>query len=122
MEKHKSLVKLLIKNSDRPDFGKPLEWSPGVEENSFQVSFKDNSVRIALGNNARGRALYRVELINSEGVVVDAFDDEDLDVAAPQEYEWFKNLRELYDMARRRALGADEVLNQILGELGDIPF
>lgn len=117
LQKHARLVELLLRRSNAG----VLEWKEGIEVSTFQVSFKDKSVRIR-HNEYGGRVSYEVDLINEEAAVVDTFSDEELDREDGGSF-WFSQLRDLFEVARRTALGSEKVLNDILSELeDDIPF
>jgi hypothetical protein len=117
LEKPKKLMEVLLRRTARGE----IEWQEGLTD-VFQVSFKDNSVLIASHANEREETVtYAVSLLNSEGTVADRFTDEDLDkdeVGHAGGF-WFVKLAELYAMARRRARGADKVLDDILKEVDD---
>ena len=51
--------------------------------------------------------------------MVETFTDYDLDmeIYGRQDQEYYAVLRDIYEMARRRALGADKVLKEILRDL-----
>ncbi len=124
LEKQGRLVKALLKRTRAGE----VDWKPTVNENGFQVSFKDNSVLIERVERPREEVVdYRISLINSEGAVVEQFTDvelnEDLGSETSSGSSWFKSMNDLYELARRTALGSDKILNEILGEIDDeIPF
>jgi hypothetical protein len=118
LTKPKRLVRALF---DKTQAGS-VDWHEGVGADTFQVSFKDNSVQLGLveGRSENVRD-YVISVLNEEGTVVDRFSDEELDeedgVPAGQGGEWYQRMKELYNMALRHARGADKALNAILGEL-----
>lgn len=121
LEKPRKLIDLLI---ERTQLGR-IEWKETLPD-IFQVSFKDNSVQLHMIVDDRDETItYAVSLLNSEGETVDRFNDQDLDL---DEYGrspagWTTKLGLLFGMARRRARGADKVLDEILNEIeDDIPF
>jgi hypothetical protein len=122
LEKPRKLMEVLHRRTARGE----IEWQEGFTD-VFQVSFKDNSVIISSRVDEREEAVtYTIALVNSEGAVADSFTDEDLD---KDEFghtggSWFTKIAELYAMARRRARGADKLLDDILKEVSDddIPF
>jgi hypothetical protein len=125
MEKQKKLIALLLKKTQRGE----LDWSEAIGKEAFQVSFKENSVRIRATPNQSSpeESDYEVALLNDEGRIVDSFTDIDLgntenESAAKQRI--FAATRDLYDLARRTALGSEKVLNEILSEIeeDEIPF
>jgi hypothetical protein len=120
LEKPKKLIEVLHRRTARDE----IEWQESFTD-VFQVSFKDNSVIIS-SHEREGTVTYTTALVNSEGTVADSFTDEDLD---KDEFghtggSWFTKIAELHAMARRRARGADKLLDDILKEVtdDDIPF
>jgi len=117
-DKQKRLVEHLLKRSR----ASAIEWQETALDGAFQVSFKDNTVRIQMPETA-SPTIVVIELINEHGTTVDSFNDEDLD-GSTEVTKYFGKMRELYETARRIALGSDRILNEILADLGDdeIPF
>lgn len=124
LEKPRKLMEAIMRRTERGE----LDWQEAFND-IYQISFKDNSVQLREGPselpNSDGRA-YTVSLLNSEGEVADRFTDEDLDrdEFGSAGRDWYQKLATLYSQARRRARGADKVLDEILKEMGDddIPF
>jgi hypothetical protein len=115
-DKEAKLIDLLLERTE----ANQLEWSVAVEADEFQVSFADKSVRISRMRTRDGSAIdYVIELINEDGNVVDTFRDTNIDRAMTGNTggPWYKKMRDLYDFARRSALGADKVLDAILNDL-----
>jgi hypothetical protein len=115
-DKHRKLVSLLLSQTRR---GK-VDWKESVNGGAFQVSFANNSLRISEHETERSID-YVIELINNEGVVVESFADPELET--DQNQVWFRDMKELYETARRTVLGSEKVLNEIINELeDDLPF
>jgi hypothetical protein len=121
LEKPRKLMEVLVRRTRAGE----IDWQESFPD-LFQVSFKDNSVQLrSVPDDERETVVYTVSLLNSEGEVADRFTDEDLDndQFGTTGQRWFKDLGDLYNMARRHARGADKVLNEILKEVDDgIPF
>jgi hypothetical protein len=104
-----------------------IDWKPSINVNTFQVSFRDNTLRITSRPNENEQD-FLVQLVNSNGELVETFSDLDLndsDEPTESRKSWFGILRDLYENARRKALGADKVLDEIIADLDeadDIPF
>lgn len=116
-EKQKNLIELLSKKTNE---GK-LDWRPGALENSYQVSFRSNSVMLAEADGLRATD-YVVYLADANGEVVDKFSDNELraeNSGNDWTGNWFEVMRDLFQSARRVALGSDKILNSILDELKD---
>jgi len=115
-DQHKKLVEILLRRSQAGDFS----WKETADDNAFNFSVGKNAVRITKVDGFRGDDII-VSLINSSGEVADYFSDTDLDGSEPG--EWYRRMTELFETARRNALGADKILNEIILELDDeIPF
>jgi hypothetical protein len=120
-QKHAVLIERLIRKTAEGQ----TEWKKSVLEDRFQISFRDNTVRIkAPPEGDYDNPVFILELMNGEGTVVESVSDEELDRDIPMgKHHWFKQLSSLFEMARRSALGADKVLNEILADLDDdLPF
>jgi len=119
VDKRKQLTRMLLKKTENGS----LEWQESPNDGFF-VAFKENSVRISSLERRTGM-LFTLSVINNRGEVVETFTDEELDRSEGTEIgaEWYQALRELFELSRRSARGADKVLNEILNELDDgIPF
>lgn len=120
-------MKLVQKLADLTRVGS-LEWKPSVKNDVFQLSFRDNTIRI--GQNVlpgfEGARDIQIQLINGEGELVESFTDVDLenDIENPRPPgNWYPLMSDLYESARRIALGAEKVLDELLSDLDDIiPF
>jgi hypothetical protein len=110
-ERNKQLVQRLFERTR----ARKLEWQE-TPDAGFQVSLANNSIKIK-EVDGRGTTLMYVYLINAAGEVADAFHDEELDEDEP-DTRWFSKIKEIYNLAQRQARGADQVLNDILSELG----
>ena len=119
-EKHSKLVDLLLKRTREG----ALDWRPSVDDDRYQVSFRDNTVRLYIVEDREsGNPMIYVELINDQGIVAETINDEELDRNAPKgDHHWYGQLSLLFQMARRTALGSDKILDEILSELEDDPF
>jgi hypothetical protein len=117
LEKPRKLMEVLHRRTLRGE----IDWQESLPD-MFQVSFKDNSVQLrSFVHHDQDAVTYLISLLNSEGTIVDTFSDEDLDRAdfASPGGKWSTKIAELYATARRRARGADKLLDDILKEVGD---
>lgn len=108
MEKDLELIRLLVKLTKE---GK-LAWESSYNDNAFRVNFANTTVVISEEKDS-----YFISLLNNVGAVVDTFSAPRLMDADPLGENWYSILRELFTDARRKALGADQVLDRILQEL-----
>jgi hypothetical protein len=103
-----------------------IDWMESATHDAFQVSFRDNTVKIRIrpSSQATGSDDVEVQLINSSGELVESFTDVNLssDSEDPPGH-WYQLMLELHDAARRKALGVDKVIDDIMSDLNEIvPF
>jgi hypothetical protein len=111
-DKYKQLVDRLSQKT----LNKELTWKESAQANAFQVSFTNYSV--SFSEQGAGPD-YSIAIINSSGEVVDTFTDVDLDEGKGTAY--FRKMGDLFQTARRQALGVDQAIDEILDDLGE-PF
>lgn len=115
LEKYGNLVERLLRKTRDGS----LEWKTSVQEGRYQISFKDNAVRIRAREDEENPMVF-LELINDEGVVAETINDEELDSSIPRDkHFWYKEMATLYGLARRSALGSDKILDEILNDLDE---
>lgn len=119
LSKPKRLVKALFEKTQQG----AIDWQDSFAPDTFQVSFKDHTVQIAIKEgSAEGSQLVTLSVLNDQGVVVDRFNDEELDHENDgnnARLAWYKMMLELHNLALRHARGADKALNEILSEIED---
>ena|ERR1700722_6106124 len=102
-----------------------IDWKSSLNQSSFQVSFRDNTVRITT-RDRDDEVDILIQLLNGNGEIVEIFSDVDLgNISTESGQTWFNLTQELLENARRKALGADKVLDEIIADLDkadDIPF
>ena len=115
---YKQQIVLIDRLADKTRSGE-LDWKPAVEEASYQVSLKKNSVLLRMENSSSGNPSYHLHLFDSNGVDVETFSDFDIDreMFGEADRDYYRKMRDLYESVRRRVLGADKVLNDILKSL-----
>lgn len=87
-------------------------WSVTESDGIFQASFPNHSVRIYLVSNDSGfDDDYVLEIVNEFGEVVESVRDPELRGAVDEPYLF---MRELYEMARRGAMGVDQAIDDIM--------
>jgi|SRR5215813_1752748 len=108
-----------------------LNWKDTVDKGTYVVSFKDYAVEILRADSQEGPdSAVVLGLRNAEGEIVERVDDFEVAQLFPNDASrrsFFQKSEQLYELARRNALGADKALNSILNELrtgnkDDIPF
>ena len=123
LKKFSSLLRRLVLRAGE---GK-LQWSEGAEFNTFSNSVANHTVLIG----EKGQD-YFLRVINSEGEIIDEFDDEYLKTSYRTVFNRssYEDMRDLFQMARRNAQGSDKVIDEIIDELSetgdlledDLPF
>lgn len=92
-----------------------LEWEEGPNNETYQVSFPDYSITIESISDLSTAEEYEIVIRNSDGRVLERFSD--LDVPKIQDTSGTKIFEEIFNQARRYALGTDKALDDILGAL-----
>jgi hypothetical protein len=113
-EKYQKLVERLVHKTDAHE----LDWKEKetAEPDSFQVSFANYSIILSeLYPRGGDTPDYIVSILNSEGTLIEPFSDVFMLNATGGDY--YSILSGLYRDARRKALGVDNALDEILNEL-----
>src|SRR3954452_12561118 len=111
-DKYVQILHLLVEQTDS---GR-LEWKETGEEAKFLVSFPNYSILISEEAGSRGFPHYVVSVVNSDGKIVDSFSDETIKFNDLGENP-YGIMQDLFNKARRRALRADEALDNIIAHL-----
>jgi hypothetical protein len=107
----KKLIDLTSKNS--------LNWEVTDKDDVFQLSFPQYTIRLSLNQSPSSplEDAYFIKIFNSNGQLVESVNDEDIKEQLPGS---FSKLRELHSQARRKSLGVDKAIDDILHELNFI--
>lgn len=103
------LVKLIIKLHERTTRGE-LHWQQTPEEHAFSASFAKYSTVVA--SIPRD---FMLRLHGPDGRFLESIRGYDL---MGYDQSAARNLEELYEMARREALGVDQAIDDLLAEVG----
>ena len=94
-----------------------VSWQATSRAGVFQLAFPTHVVKLSVSRNEDDSLDYVVSISNESGTVIESASDVDLkDV--PPDIRSFTVMKDLYERARRQALGVDEALDSLLGELG----
>lgn len=107
------LEKLVRTLAEKTRLGE-LAWDESERSGVFQLPFSNSTVRIFTRESRahRGDVEYVVAILNSLGAEVEEISDETLGV------EWaFSIMKDLYEAARRKAMGVDVAIDSILDDL-----
>jgi hypothetical protein len=108
LDKYQQLIDQLLAKTERGS----LEWRETAEPDTFLSSFSNYSVILTRREHAPNYFVHIISILNSEGKKVDTFCD---DMGWDPGYK--QQLTDLYERARRQALGADKALDEILTQL-----
>lgn len=91
-----------------------LQWQEDPFEDAFYATIAGSAIYVKSIENK-----ITIELRNTSGTILDNVSDDD----SALEYEDRLSVRELFELARRYALGTDDVIDKVISELDDeIPF
>lgn len=112
---HEKIAQMIVVLKDRTDAG-VISWTETEESGVFQTSFSNYSVRIFRDVNPFEQAEtdFVLQIINDLGDVVEQVRDTDL---TPWFQKPFVFMRDLYESARRRAMGVDDAIDEIMRAL-----
>ena len=102
-------------------------WERTTEDAVFQASFPGYSVRLARAMGYQNEDLIILSIFDEDGALVEQVDDSDLNSVLRNSYQV---MLDLYEAARRQAMGVEQALDTILEALGeedpekeeDLPF
>jgi hypothetical protein len=100
-----------------------INWARSDEEGVFKSEFSNYKVTIQPGVLDKAaeneRKIIAVEVLDKDGDTIDRFHDEDFapEIFLPGALN-FAYMDELYQLARRRAMGIETALDSILQDLG----
>jgi len=96
-----------------------LRWASTGDENTFLAIFREYTVSIARYYDAartpNGES-YELRIVDAEGEEIDSFNSGEFAVDERDLAE--RSLRELYNVARRKAYGVDEIYEKLLDQIG----
>jgi hypothetical protein len=90
-----------------------LSWEETALKNAYQTSFSNYTIRIRLQDHEDNPYIF-VSIFNHDGRLIDEFHDESIRDDLQNSYPV---MREIYDTARRSALGVEQALDDILDAL-----
>jgi hypothetical protein len=110
-------VALVVKLYDRTLKGK-VEWENSSRvPNAFQCSFSDYTVRINLQERNDTTDVF-IRIFNQNGAAIETFSDESIKGKMENPYAL---MSDLYERAKRIALGSDKALDDLLSALEGEP-
>lgn len=102
-----------------------INWEIGFN-NDLECILGEYTIKLKGFRDEEGEPFEVIEIFDSDGRVVDSFNDGVLADLAPKDVgisSYYNKMNALRSQAKRHALGADKALDQILENLDDdIPF
>src|SRR6266700_50910 len=107
---------ILVERLHERTLNNKLLWEKTVVPGVFQVVFGVHSIQVAKREDVDswGTVIghsFSMEIYNEEGTLIEEIRAKDLEESASQKLE------ELYELARRQAMGVDKILDSLLSEL-----
>jgi hypothetical protein len=131
---HAKIVDVVKKLHERVREGK-VQWGQTESSDVYEAAFPLYAVRVgkrrsAIPDAGPGEVDYVVAIYNAEGTLIEEIDDPGLREASSGEITGvaaYNMMKDLYESARRSAMGVDEALDSLLSELDkvepeDLPF
>ena len=87
-----------------------INWSETGTGNVFEVSFTNYSIRIFKEYTFESEVSYTMRLTDSQGETIDEIDSNSSPIFETE-------MRDLFANARRKAMGADQAIDDILAEI-----
>lgn len=118
LDKQFDMIQLLLQHTRAGG----IDWKATSINETISVSFDKASLLLSRlpSRESPDSYDYRVRIIGSEGQVVEEFKDVDFEDRTRDAYAC---LGELFELGRRKALGADDAIDAILEELHNkVPF
>lgn len=94
-----------------------LAWEETEKPTTFQVAFSESAVRISERPGDDNTDDVYLSVFDNQGRLLEEFSDVDLKGDLQNAYG---KMYELYEQARRAALGVDKALDSLIGELDDL--
>ena len=93
-----------------------VKWEETAKPGIYQAAFVNFSVHISKSQSSSDVTDYLISIFNEDGSEVETFDDNDLR-EFDSETGYYEKMKELYETARRMALGTENAINKILSIL-----
>lgn len=108
------MVNLVTKLANKTAIGR-IQWEPTNAKDTFQIAFPDYTVMISqVFNDDTQEIDYFISIYNFTGSLIESVSDVELKDDFENAY---KTMEELYESARRIAMGVDSALDSLLQSL-----
>jgi hypothetical protein len=97
-----------------------ISWNETEKDGVYQVAFPNYTIRVSIRMSEQLSYDYMVSIYNLDGKLIEEVSDPDLSSYLGGDDNSYNFMRDLYDNARRNAMGVDKALDEILSKLGPI--
>lgn len=123
---YQKLADTALKLSEKTKGGSVI-WEDTAQKGTYQASINRIAVQISqvAGTGWGDECDYKISIFDSDGDMVESFESQDIDPLLPAGVNAQEMLDEMYNAARRMALGTEQVLDALLESLeedDDLPF
>ena len=115
-EKYAQLIKKLVQATSAGT----IQWEPTATEEVYQAAFPSYGVRIWRDRQNEGEDIV-LSIINSDGYSIDEVRDSSFAGRELGPQQPYRVMLDLFQAARRRALGAEQAIDSILKDIDDLP-
>lgn len=114
---------LLLQQLRRRTLEGTLNWEETADDGAYQATFSNYGVRIrTMWNREHDSPDYQLELYNSNGHLIEEISSDALHEVDPKAGA-YQIMAQMFETARRIAMGVEQALDEILQELDDnLPF
>lgn len=125
MEDLKKKYRVMVDSLYRKTFAGSLDWDITFLGH-LEVNVGNYSIRLSEYKDEEGEPFEKIEILGSNEKLIDGFTDSFLNKETPPEADfpnYYMKMKDLHQQARRKAMGLDQAIDEILGDLDDdIPF
>ena len=92
-----------------------LNWSESAMDDEFFAPIGKMLISLSKARERKPEGyanLIRIQITDSEGRIIESFDDEDIDPGQNDQY--YEDLSNLHGLIQRRVSGADKILDELL--------
>jgi hypothetical protein len=97
-----------------------IKWEKTVEDNTFQTSFANYSLKINMWDSDDSGYIYVLSIVNSDGIEIARIMPEDVSNFTFEKKTSVAVFRDIYEKARRTALGIEKALDDLIESLNKV--
>lgn len=116
----KKIAMLIQRLREKTDQGR-IRWEKRAKDGDFIASFPNYAVLLSIRSSPQfqNSDAYFLEILNEDGEIVEKVSDEDFEGDEFEEEDAFEVMEELYNSARRNAMGIEKAVDSLLSALAD---